>query len=96
MASEYDTGVEPMPSAVPPITGALVPNMSLQVPGSELLYRNQPVVASLFGLAEPFSVADIGVTEVAVAVVTDGAEGAATNESTLPNDVPELLDAIAQ
>jgi hypothetical protein len=36
------------------------------------------------------------VTDVAAAVVTIGAEGAAKNGSTLPNEVPELLEAIAQ
>ena len=96
--SEYGTGIGPLPSAVPPIIGALVPNMSLQVPGSELLYRNQPVAVSPLGFAEPFSVAEVNVTAVAAEVVTLGVdpEGAATNERTLPKEGPAVLEAIAQ
>ena len=32
-ASEYDTALVPLPSALPPVVGARVPNVSLQLPG---------------------------------------------------------------
>jgi hypothetical protein len=37
MARLYATGAEPAPSAVPPLVGARVPKLSLQVPGLVVL-----------------------------------------------------------
>jgi hypothetical protein len=33
MGSEYETALVPLPSASPPVAGARVPKVSLQVPG---------------------------------------------------------------
>jgi hypothetical protein len=65
MAWENDTALVPVPSPVPPLAGARVPNASLQVPGFAVLYRNQPVAVAPLGLAEPFKVAELEVTTVA-------------------------------
>jgi hypothetical protein len=58
----------------------------LQVPGSLVLYRNQPVVASPPGSAAPLSVAPLADTKVAADVVTAGpdanAEAAAPKATT--------------
>ena len=62
----YDMlGRVPAPSPVPLVAGTRVPNVSLQVPGLVVVMRNQPVVASPFGLPEPLSTADVVVTDVA-------------------------------
>ena len=49
-----------------------MPNVSLHEPGFTVEYRNHPVVAFPFGFAEPLSVADVVVTELAPVVVTVG------------------------
>ncbi len=67
-----------MPSPVPLVAGTRVPKMSLQVPGLVVLMRNQPVVASPFGLPEPLSTADVVMTDVAAVVAAVGAAAAAT------------------
>ena len=79
----------------PPDTGARVPKTSLQLPGFDVLYRNQPVVAAALGLAEASSVAPLLVTAVAPTVRTVGAPGT-VNEKMEPNAVPEALETIAQ
>jgi hypothetical protein len=85
----------PEPRALPPVAGARVPNVSLQVPGFVVPYRNHPVVASWFGLAEPFSVAPVLDTEVAAAVTTVGAADV-VNDITAPKLVPTEFEAMAQ
>jgi hypothetical protein len=80
---------------VPPAEGARVPNASLQLPGFTVLYRNQPVVVSWFGFAEPLSVAPVLVTEVAATVDTVGAD-AVVNDITEPKPVPTAFEAMAQ
>jgi hypothetical protein len=67
----------------------------LQLPGFAVLYRNQPVVVSWFGVADPFSVAVVFVTSVAATVVTLGAD-AVLNDITDPKPVPAALEAMAQ
>src|SRR3954469_16480660 len=95
IACAYATAVEPAPSTAPPAAGARVPKVSLQLPGSTVEYRNQPVAEDRFGFAEPFSVAVVLATGDAAAEVTDGA-ALVVNESSAPNDVPTGLWAIAQ
>jgi hypothetical protein len=96
IACENATGLDPAPSEAPPAPrGARVPKLSSQAPGFTVSYRNQPVAASSFGLAEPFSVAPVAVITVAAEVVTTGAPGV-VNESTEPKPVPTALSAIAQ
>src|ERR1051325_9139466 len=68
----------PVPSPVPLVAGTRVPNVSLQVPGLVVLMRNQPVVASPFGLPEPFRTADVVITLVAGDVAAVGAAANAT------------------
>jgi hypothetical protein len=68
----------------------------LQVPGFDVLYRNQPVVAAPFGFAEPFRVAVAAATDVAACDVVAGASAPVVNESTDPKLVPMLLLDIAQ
>src|SRR4029077_17358884 len=74
----YGTLVAPVPSPVPLVAGTRVPNVSLQVPGLVVAMRNQPVVASPFGLPDPFSDADVLTTDVAADVAAVGAAAAAT------------------
>ena len=61
--------------AEPPLAGARVPKVSLQVPGLVVSKRNQPVVVPPFGLAEPLSVAVVLPTLDASTVSTVGASG---------------------
>jgi hypothetical protein len=77
------------------VVGERVPNVSLHVPGLVVAYRNHPVAANWFGLADPFSVAPVLDTEVAAAVTTVGAADV-VNESTDPNLVPTEFEAMAQ
>jgi hypothetical protein len=77
------------------VVGARVPNVSLQVPGFVVPYRNHPVVVSWFGFADPFSVAPVLDTEVAAAVTTVGVADV-VNESTEPKPVPTEFEAMAQ
>jgi hypothetical protein len=91
---EKGRSARPEPSAVPPVVGARVPKVSLQVPGLVALYRNQPVVAAPLGLPDAFSVAPAPEMALAASVVTDGAE--VTKDSTAPNDVPIEFCAMAQ
>lgn len=72
---EYATADEPEPRAVPPDAGRRVPKESVQLPGLVALYRNHPVVAKPFGLADPLSVADVVVIADAALVVTVGGGG---------------------
>ena len=51
------TADDPDPSAVPPEAGALVPKVSLQVPGFVVLYLNQPVAEAPLGSPVPLRVA---------------------------------------
>jgi len=74
----YDWLVVPDPSPVPLVAGTRVPNVSLQVTGFVVEIRNKPVVASPFGLPEPFSAADVLVTDVAAEVEAVGAAANAT------------------
>jgi hypothetical protein len=85
----------PAPSAVPPLDGARVPNVSLHVPGLVVLYRNHPRDEAMFGFADPFSVAPVPEMPVAASVVTEGDAGV-VNESTAPKLVPSALLAMAQ
>ena len=64
----------PKPRLVPPVEGALVPKVSLQVPGFVVLNLNQPVVACSLGLADPLSAAPVEVTLLAAEVTTEGVE----------------------
>ena len=59
--------------------------LSSQLPGSLALKRNQPVVAPPPGLAAPFTVAPLAVTDVATEVVTAGAVAGVVNDCTAPN-----------
>ena len=70
-----------MPSAVPLVAGTRVPNVSLQVPGLTVLTRNQPVVASPFGLPEPLSDADVEVIPLAAVVAAVGAAANAARDA---------------
>ena len=63
---------------MPLVAGTRVPNVSLQVTGFVVETRNQPVVASPFGLPEPLSAADVLVTDVAADVAAVGAAANAT------------------
>ena len=72
----------------PPAAGARVPNASLQLPGLTVSYRNQPVVASPPGFADPFNWAVVPVSSVALFVFTDGGLASVVNERTAPNVVP--------
>ena len=92
-AREKVAALEPEPSAVPPVVGARVPKLSSQVPGVTALYRNHPVVASWFGLAEACSVAPALVTDVASTVVTEGG-AAVVNDITAPKLVPAAFEAM--
>ena len=69
------TIVDSDPNDEPPLAGALVPKLLLQLPGFVVLNLNQPVVVELFGLAVPFNVAALVVILVAVFVVTVGGSG---------------------
>jgi len=70
-----------MQSAVPLVAGTRVPNVSLQVPGLTVLTRNQPVVASPFGLPEPLSDADVEVIPLAAVVAAVGAAANAARDA---------------
>jgi hypothetical protein len=72
-----------------------VPKLSLQEPGLSVEYRNQPVAEARFGFAEPFSVAPVLVSALKGSVVTLGGP-AVVNERTVPNPVPDVLEAMAQ
>lgn len=85
---EYAAVLVPEPSDDPPAAGARIPNESLHVPGLAVLYRNHPVVAAPFGLAEPFSVAVVPVKLDALFVETVGAAAGVVNERIDPNPVP--------
>jgi hypothetical protein len=71
-----------------------MPKLSLHVPGSDDAYRNQPVVAALFGFAEPFSVTEKP-EKVGANDVTAGGSGAVKFISE-PNAVPAEFCAMAQ
>jgi len=85
----------PAPRSVPPLVGTRVPNASLHVTGLVVLKRNQPVVVSPFGSADPLSVAVVSPIPEAALVVTVGADGV-VNEPRPPNTVPCELEPIAQ
>ena len=55
-------------------------------------YSNQRVVERPFGVTDPRSVAEVGVTDVASAVTTVGAE-LVVNDESLPVLVPASLEA---
>ena len=77
-----------LPIAVPPVpVGARVPNVSLQMPGFVVSYRNQAVVESRFASDVPLSRAVVGVMSVAVLVTVVGAPGV-VKLRTLPAAVP--------
>jgi hypothetical protein len=80
---------------MPPVVGAREPNVSLHVPGSVSEKRKYPVAVDPFAFTVPLSVAETFVIPLAATVVTVGACGV-VNDSTDPNDVPALFDAIAQ
>lgn len=92
---EYGWPELPEPSDDPPLAGARIPNVSLQVPGLVVLYRNQPVVDAPLGVPEPFNNADAAVTPVAAAVVAVGGSGV-VNCTSVPNAVPTEFCAMAQ
>ena len=74
----YDWLVVPDPRPVPLVAGTRVPNVSLHVTGFVVEIRNNPVVASPFGLPEPFRAADVLVTAEAADVEAVGAAANAT------------------
>jgi len=90
------TLVVPDPSELPPERGARVPKLSLHVPGLTVAYRNQPIVASPPGFAEPFSCPVVPERSVAALVVTTGAAAGVVNERSDPNDVPYVFRPMAQ
>jgi hypothetical protein len=94
-AREYETALDPEPSAVPPAAGARVPNASLQLPGFTVLYRNQPVAEVMFGFAEALMFAVVPVIPVAARVVTVGTADV-ENDSTEPKLLPTEFSAMAQ
>ena len=96
IGSEKGTGDMPDPSEVPPFEGALIPNTSLGVPGLVVEYRNHPVVAPLFGFAEPLSMAEVPMRDVALFVVVVGGDDGVVKEMTDPNEIPIELETIAQ
>src|SRR5512133_2544333 len=96
MACEYGTAAVPPPRLAPPVAGARVPKVSLQVPGLVVLYRNQPVAGSPLGMDEPLRVAVVPVIPEAASVVTDGAAGGVVNVSTAPKVVPMEFEAMEQ
>ncbi len=55
----------------------------------------RPVAESMFGFADPFSVAPLLVTEVAATVATVGVD-AVLNDITAPKLVPAAFEAMAQ
>jgi hypothetical protein len=64
---------------IPPVAGTRTPELSLQLaPGLNVSSRNQAVVVSPFGFADPLRVADVILRLVAVLVVTTGPEPAVT------------------
>ena len=65
----------------PPLTGARVPNVSLQVPGLVVAKRNHAVAASPPGLTTPFSVAVVPVRLLALPVDTVGKAGKVVKET---------------
>lgn len=73
-------GVVSKPKGTPPVEGILVPNVSLQLPGSVRLYLNQPVVLTV-RVVEPLRVTvevRVRLEEVSLVgelVVTVGGEG---------------------
>ena len=81
MVIEYGTALVPVPSAVPLVAGTRVPNVSLQVPGLVVAMRNQPVVASPFGLPDPLSAADVVVMLLAAVVAAVGAAASAARDA---------------
>ena len=85
----------PAPRVTPPVLGTRVPKLSSHEPGFVVLNRNQPVVASPLGSAEPLSVAWTLVTPEAAFVVTVGALKV-TKLVIAPKAVPAEFDAIAQ
>ncbi len=93
---ENATGEVPEPNEDPPLDGARVPNVSLQVPGLTVAYLNQPVVAAPPGLADPFKVAAVPVRFEGLLVVTVGSAASVVNDSTEPNAVEEEFLPIAQ
>ena len=88
MSSSKLTELLPEPSESPPLIGARVPNVSLQLPGLAVANRNQPVVAAPRGLAEPRSRAPVPVRLMAVDVDTEGAAAGVVKDSTAPMAVP--------
>lgn len=97
MPNEYATGLAPEPNDVSDalLAGTRVPKLSLHVPGFTVEYRKCPNVGSPFGLAEPFSVAELEVMAVAAEVVAVGA-ACVVKVSIVPNAVPSALEAMAQ
>jgi hypothetical protein len=96
MAWENATELLPEPSAEPPAMGARVPKLSLQVPGLAVEKRNQPVVASPPGIADPFSWPVVPVSTVALLVVTAGSAAGVVKERTAPKPNPKAFEAMAQ
>src|SRR5262249_36097698 len=91
------TALVPAPSAEPPVpAGTRVPKVLLQLPGSLVAYRNQPVASPPFGLAEPLRVAELTVTPETDDVVTVGAMALVVKVSAVPATAPTEFSATAQ
>jgi hypothetical protein len=88
-------GAEPAPSDVPPVAGNRVPKVSSHASGLVDEYRNQPVVADRFGVAEPLSVAVDPNPDDAALVTTAGGPWVA-KLNTVPKLVPTAFSAMAQ
>ena len=73
-----------------------MPNVSLQLPGFVVLYRNHPLVETPFGLLDPLNVAELDSTFVADSVEAVGGLGVVAKEKTAPNPAPSPLEEIAQ
>jgi hypothetical protein len=86
----------PDPTDDPPLDGDRVPNVSLQVPGLTVAYRNHPVVELPPGLDVASNVADVPVRFVALPVVVVGGLASVVNESTEPNAVEPEFRPMAQ
>jgi hypothetical protein len=90
------TGFIPAPKSVPPVLGARVPNVSSQVPGFVVEYRNQPVDETPLGFAVPLSVAPVAVIDVAAFDNRDGAAPGVVNCNTDPKEIPPEFWLTAQ
>ena len=93
---EYGTFDFPVPRSVPPEAGMRVPNVSLPTPGLAAAIRNHPVVVAPMGLAVPFSVAMVPVSDDGAFVVVDGCAGGVVKVINSPKLVPTLFFAMAQ